>query len=412
MKKRVARPMTMRQAALSVLKRLRSSGHEALYAGGCVRDTLMGRRPKDYDIATDAPPKRIVDLFRRTRKVGMQFGVVLVGVQKFWIEVATFRSDGDYSDGRRPDQVTFTNAREDALRRDFTINGMFYDPIQRHVIDYIGGESDLKAGVIRAIGPPDQRFAEDHLRMLRAIRFASRFDFEIEPATRSAIRADAARIARVSAERIRMEIELILQHRNRAPAFEELAATGLLPHLWPNAPELLPHLKQITALLKALPEDASIELALAALFHCLPAPLAESTCKSLCCSNRTTSAVRWLIARQDDLSNPDSVSLADLKMLMVKPPFADLLALLAAKLRATGQPLTPYCRIVGRVGQIPAEEIAPPPLITGKYLGKLGLPAGPKYKKVLDRVYYAQLNGDLLNRAAARKYASKLAAED
>jgi len=402
------RRLSMYSAALTVVKTLRENGHVALFAGGCVRDQRMGKRPHDFDVATDAPPDRIVALFRRTRKVGMQFGVVLVGMRQFWIEVATFRSDGVYLDGRRPESVQFTDAREDALRRDFTINGMFYDPIERKVIDYVGGEADIAARRIRAIGPAAQRFAEDHLRLLRAIRFAARFDFEIEPATWSAIAAHAPLIKKISPERIHDELERMLTHPRRARAFADLHAAGLLPHLWPGSEAIAEHHAAIHALLAALPASASFELGLTALLHRLPLGFIEEVCKALTCSNRTTKTVVWLVTHQDDLLNPDVVTLADLKLLMARPPFTELLDLLAAKLAAEGRQSTAHRTIVARAHKIAPDEVSPPALITGKHLGKMGLPPGPKYKAILEKVYYAQLNGDVRDKSEARNYARRL----
>ncbi|MBU0718712.1 MAG: CCA tRNA nucleotidyltransferase, partial [Planctomycetes bacterium] len=175
-------------AALQIIKRLRAEGHTALLAGGCVRDRLLAQTPKDFDIVTDAPPERVKEIFPRARKVGAKFGVMLIRKYGFDTEVATFRSDGTYSNGRHPDQVTFSSDIEDAQRRDFTINGLFHDPIEDLVIDYVGGRADLEARILRTIGNPEQRFGEDHLRMLRAVRFASRLGFEIEPTTMAAIR--------------------------------------------------------------------------------------------------------------------------------------------------------------------------------------------------------------------------------
>ena len=199
-----------RDDAVTVVGTLRAAGHVAYFAGGCVRDTLLGRVPKDYDVATDAPPDRVRRLFRNTQAVGAAFGVVLVRVRRTPIEVATFRTDGAYTDGRRPDSVRFATAEEDAKRRDFTINGLFLDPMTNEVIDHVGGRADLDAKLIRAIANPDERFAEDHLRLLRAIRFAARLGFEIEPATADAIRRHAGELSRISPERVTDELRRIL----------------------------------------------------------------------------------------------------------------------------------------------------------------------------------------------------------
>src|SRR5688572_27782573 len=195
-----------RQDALAVVRALRDVGHVAYFAGGCVRDLLLGLEPKDYDVATDAPPDRVRKLFKRTQAVGQAFGVILVRIGRSQVEVATFRAEGKYLDGRRPSEVRFTTAEEDAKRRDFTINGLFLDPLTDQVIDYVGGQADLKAKVIRAIGNPDERFEEDHLRLLRAVRFAARFGFEIEPATDAAIPRHAGHLVRISPERVAEEL--------------------------------------------------------------------------------------------------------------------------------------------------------------------------------------------------------------
>ncbi len=212
-----------RAFALDVVRRLREAGHEALWAGGCVRDQLLGLTPKDHDVATSARPEEVRTLFRRTIAVGMSFGVVdVIGPRHdhghFTVQVATFRSDVSYSDGRHPDAVVFSSAREDALRRDFTINGMFYDPLADQLIDYVDGQDDLRAGLLRAIGDPRQRFIEDKLRMLRAVRMTTRFDLTLDPATKNAIQAMAPEITVVSAERVAEELRKILVDPRRGAA--------------------------------------------------------------------------------------------------------------------------------------------------------------------------------------------------
>src|SRR5262245_4781847 len=209
--------MTEREFAVEVVQRLQGAGHQALWAGGCVRDELLGLTPQDYDVATDARPEQVRALFRRTIAVGVSFGVVevlgpRVDGQFLKVQVATFRTDGEYVDGRRPGAVQFSSARDDALRRDFTINGMFFDPVKKELIDYVGGQADLNAKVLRAIGESAQRFGEDKLRLLRAVRIATRFELTIEPATRSAMEQLADTITVVSAERIAEELRQLLVH--------------------------------------------------------------------------------------------------------------------------------------------------------------------------------------------------------
>src|SRR4051812_24847477 len=208
-----------RDDALAVVRRLREAGHVAYFAGGCVRDELLGLHPKDYDAATDAPPPRVRELFQNTQAVGAAFGVILVHHRRSVIEVATFRADLEYRDGRRPEGVRFTTAEEDARRRDFTINGLFLDPVEARVIDFVGGREDLKGRLLRAIGNPDDRFAEDHLRLLRAIRFAARFDLRVEHATDEAIARHAPHLVRISPERVADELRLMLTATTRARAW-------------------------------------------------------------------------------------------------------------------------------------------------------------------------------------------------
>src|SRR4051812_30998530 len=212
------RPPSLREDAEAVLRRLREAGHVAYFAGGCVRDTLLGLQPKDWDVATDAPPQRVRQLFPRTQAVGAAFGVILVRQADSQIEVATFRTDVSYEDGRRPTAVKFTTAEEDAKRRDFTINGVFFDPIENKVIDYVGGQEDLKNKILRAIGEPNLRFEEDHLRLLRAVRFAARFDLSIDPTTTAAIKAHADNLKRISPERIADELRRMFASATRVHA--------------------------------------------------------------------------------------------------------------------------------------------------------------------------------------------------
>src|SRR3984885_9840050 len=222
-------PNAERDAAAEIVARLRASGHQAYFVGGCVRDLLMGREPKDFDVATNALPDQVLALFEKTFSVGAHFGVVLVSTGEIVTEVATFRSDGAYSDGRHPDAVRFsTSPQEDVKRRDFTINGMMLDPANDAVLDTVGGMQDLSAGLIRAIGDPGDRFTEDKLRMLRGVRFAARFAFALEPATAGAIQRLAPAVSQVSHERVRDELTRMLTEGHARRAFELLDATGLL----------------------------------------------------------------------------------------------------------------------------------------------------------------------------------------
>ena len=403
--------MSMHAAAKKVVRTLHEAGHTALFAGGCVRDMVMGRRPNDYDVATSAEPPQVIALFKKTQKVGAKFGVVLVHIGGHAIEVATFRKDVGYTDGRHPTAVEFTDAREDALRRDFTINGMFYDPIGREVVDHVGGQADIRARLIRAIGEPDRRFHEDHLRLLRAIRFAARLKFTIESKTWSAIRKHAAEIRRISPERVREELDMILCDRNRAWAFDQLVAAGLLAHLWPSAATVLPRAQEIQDLLTALPKDADFELGMAVIFGGMAPYDVDDACDALRCSNQSKQTIGWLVARTDALDDPQKVTLADLKLLMSHPAFPDLMSLLAARLKAAGLPPTAHRHISARAKAIRLADVAPPPLLTGHDLPALGAKRGPAYKKILDRVYYAQLNEEIHDRAAAKALARQIIEE-
>lgn len=224
----------MKPTSIKIIEKLRAAGHEAYWAGGCVRDILLGIEPNDYDIVTSAKPDEIEELLEKTKPVGKEFGVILVIEGDHAFEVATFRSDSGYSDGRRPDAVLFTNAKEDAVRRDFTINGMFYDPIEDKVLDYVGGQKDLDAELIRFIGNPHERILEDHLRILRAVRFKNQFGFQYHPDTYKALKNHAALIENVAAERVQYELNRMIEGANRAQAFEDLSEIGILEHVIPE----------------------------------------------------------------------------------------------------------------------------------------------------------------------------------
>lgn len=402
---------TLREAAEAIVRTLRDAGHEALFAGGCVRDLLLNCPPTDIDVATSAHPEQVLALFRRTRAVGKQFGVVLVRRGGHEIEVATFRTDASYSDGRHPDAVHYGTAAEDAQRRDFTINGMFYDPLDRRVIDYVEGQRDLERRIIRAIGDPRQRFAEDHLRLLRAIRFSARLGFDIDPATWEAIRQTAPMLRRVSAERIADELSRMLTAPTRARAWEFLIQSNLVAHLWPGAERLAGRADQIAALLASLPDEISFELVLAIV--ALPdSDEARAVCDALRVSNAVKRSVVWLTDHHADLDLPDEVSTARLKRLMADPEFPDLLLLLRARLLAAGRSDEPWRVICERSAAIPPQDVAPPPLLTGDDLIAMGVPPGPRYKRILDAVYDAQLNGELNDWQAAAAMARRLVAAD
>ena len=235
--------MTNKQVAIKVIKRLRRSGFQALLAGGCVRDMLLARRASDYDVATNAQPQNVIGLFKRTLKVGAKFGVVIILIEGRQVEVATFRTETGYADGRHPNVVEFAGAAEDAGRRDFTINGMFYDPLQKEVIDYVNGQADLKSQIVRTIGRPAERFGEDYLRMLRAVRFSTQLGFAIESSTWSAICSNAKKIIKISGERIAIELEGILVNPNRSAGASMLFESGFAEAIFPGLPLSSPPVK-------------------------------------------------------------------------------------------------------------------------------------------------------------------------
>ncbi|MHC4570671.1 MAG: CCA tRNA nucleotidyltransferase [Planctomycetota bacterium] len=271
--------MTNRQAAIKIIKRLRRNGFQALLAGGCVRDMLLRRRAKDYDIATDAEPRQVTKLFRRTLKVGAKFGVVIVMIEGKQVEVATFRTEAGYTNGRHPAKVKFATAAEDARRRDFTINGMFYDPLKKEVIDYVNGQVDLKKELVRTIGKPEERFAEDYLRMLRAVRFSTQLGFAIEPRTFAAISSSAKNITKISGERIAMELEAILVNPNRSNGVSMLIKSELARAIFPGLSSKCA--KFAISALSKLRKRVDFALALACLFVGCPTEFALQKWPSL-----------------------------------------------------------------------------------------------------------------------------------
>lgn len=386
--------MTNRQAAIDIIRRLQAHGFEALLAGGCVRDMLLGHRPKDYDVATNARPKDVVKLFSRTLTVGAKFGVVIVLMQRAQVEVATFRSEAGYRDGRHPDEVAFTNAAEDASRRDFTINGMFYDPLAERVIDYVEGQADLDRRIVRTIGDPQERFAEDYLRMLRAVRFSTRLGFAIEPATFAAIRQNAERITRISGERIATELEAILVDPNRQAGAAMLFDTGLADAIFPGLPA--EHRQCALAVLGRLRKHVDFPLALAAFFAGCPAETVPAHCRILKLSGRQNKHLCFLLTHRGSLLD-DEMSLARLKKLLAQPYFWDLYELERAAQKAEGdrQALAALARLCKRVRKLRGVNVKPKPLLNGHDLIRLGARPGPVLGQLAEELYVAQLEGQL-----------------
>ena len=408
-----------REFAVDVVRKLRAAGHTALFAGGCVRDLLLGRLAKDYDVATTALPEQVRDLFghKRTLPVGASFGVIIVMGPRDagHVEVATFRTEGPYHDGRRPASVAFCTPEEDAQRRDFTINGMFYDPIDARVLDYVGGEADLAARIVRAIGDPHERVREDKLRMLRAVRFTATLDFALDGTTAAAVREMAGQIVIVSAERIGQELKKMLVDKHRRRAIELCDDVGLLPII---LPELRSELRDVAPAHEAnlrmldLLEQPSFELALATLLHALPArPGAYEACRRLKLSNDETERITWLIAHQDDLLDAPVQTLTRLKRTLAHPFRDDLLSLLRVKLLAAEADMQSVLFCDEYLARTPQMVIDPPPLITGDDLKSLGMVPGPAFKALLETIRDAQLNDEICSLEQAIALAKKLAGE-
>ena len=398
----MSRTHTAWDAALFIIRALRDRGHVALLAGGCVRDRLLGLEPKDYDVATDAPPHQILAVFPRAKHVGAKFGVMLVRKFRHECEVATFRTDGTYSDGRHPDDIAFGTERQDAGRRDFTINGMFHDPLEDRVIDHVGGQADLTAGIIRTIGDPVERFAEDHLRMLRAIRFAARLGFDIDPGTKAAIIGLAPRLAQISAERVWMELQLMLCDRRRAVAWALLLETGLRDHLSPAWTPGLVDDEQVGRRLAALPASpVHPALALAAALCDYAASTVAAIGRSLKLSNDLVKAIEWHAETLPSVRCPSSFDLAALKTIMANGQWSNLLDLLGADLIARSADSEPLASLRRRAAGVLPADVAPKPLVSGDDLCAAGVQPGRAMGRILRAIYRAQLNEEIITREDA-----------
>lgn len=419
-----------RQFAINVVDRLTSAGFTALWAGGCVRDELLGSVPKDYDVATDARPEQVRDLFghRRTLAIGESFGVIVVLGPKSagQVEVATFRSDGEYLDGRRPESVQFCSAEEDARRRDFTINGMFYDPLTQAVIDYVGGQADLKTGIVRAIGRPQNRMEEDKLRMLRAVRFAATFDFELDALTGDAIRSMADQITVVSPERIGQELRRMLAHPNRAAAVQLCRDLCLLTQVIPELDDIAGDAdlwKIVLGMLDQLDQAAASPVTFPLAFAALLAPLVAhrelngqeadhltaDIGQRLRLSNREIDHAVWLLRHRDSLSDASRLSAAKLKRVLAQTHAGDLLCLMSVSETSRGQNPADSAFCDEYLLQTPMSELNPPPLISGGDLIRSGLTPGPQFKDILETVRDAQLNGEISTPEDAAQLAATLA---
>ena len=422
-----------RTHATAIVRRLRSHGYEALLAGGCVRDEILGRTPKDYDVATSAPPERVLALFPGSVPVGVQFGVVLVPAGRARVEVATFRRDGVYLDSRHPVAVHFGSAEEDARRRDFTINGMFWDPVAERLIDHVGGRRDLDRGVVRAIGDARARLDEDKLRMLRAVRLAARLGFTIEPATWEVVRREAAGITRIAYERIGEEIRLILSEGAAARGLELLRASGLLAVLLPEvaamegvaqSPDYHPEGDVWQHTLKVVEQlrDPSETLAFGALLHDVAKPrcaarqgdritfyghteqgaeMAVAICQRLKRSRAVWERVAYLVRNHLRLVNAPAMRRATLKRFLREDGVEELLELARIDALGASGDLQYYDFCRAALAALPAEEMRPAPLVTGHDLIALGMSPGPRFGEMLRAVEEQQLEGTLATREDA-----------
>jgi poly(A) polymerase len=421
------------EAARTVAARLTTHGHRALLAGGAVRDLLLGVEPRDADVATSARPEEIVQLYKGAKLVGASFGVILVPVGDFWIEVTAFRREGPYLDGRRPSSVEPASEEEDARRRDFTVNGLFMDPASDQIFDYVGGRADLEARILRAIGDPEARFREDHLRLLRAVRLAAQLGFAIEPATLDALRRMAPLAANVAAERTRDELVRILTGADPARALELLRDTGLLQALLPEiaamrgveqSPEHHPEGDVLThtILLFRHLASPSPELAFAALLHDVGKPItfergpdrirfpmhekigaqmASEITRRLRFSNESTERIAELVENHMRFQNVREMRLSTLKRFLAMPQFEEHLALHRADCLASHGNLDFYEFARSKLEELGQEEIRPPRLVTGDDLLQLGYQEGPEIGRELRRLEEMQLEGSIRTRDEA-----------
>jgi len=433
--------VTSRELANSICESLHRSGFQALLVGGCVRDLLLGREPADYDVTTDATPDQVMALFPESVAVGARFGVILIPRDGLNVEVATFRSDIGYSDGRHPDRVTFSKkAQEDVQRRDFTVNGLLMRHDTGEVLDHVGGQADLKAKVIRAIGDPDRRFTEDKLRMLRAVRFAARFGFQIETDTMRAIRRHAKEIAQVSPERLRDELTKMLTEGAARQAFELLDETGLLQQVLPEIaamkgveqpPQYHPEGDvwiHTRLMLEGLPAGVSPTLAWGVLLHDVGKPptfksasetgdrirfdghvdvgvrMAEEICRRLRFSNEDTEQILALVNNHMRFKDVDSMRASTLKRFVRLPHFDEHLALHRLDCLSSHRHLESYEFIQRFVAETPPEQVRPERLITGDDLQAMGFRPGPLFSQILGSLEDAQLEGQVKSRGEAEQF--------
>ena len=432
----------MKTTAAEIVQRLQSAGFPAFWVGGCVRDFLLGREPQDFDIATDAKPEQVEKLFKRTIAVGRKFGVMVVVEGGHQFQVATFRAEADYQDGRRPEKIIFATAEADALRRDFTVNGLFYDPISQQTHDWVGGEKDLRAKIIRTIGKPEERFGEDHLRLLRAVRFAAQLNFEIEPKTFAAVKSLAPKIKLISAERIRDELLKLFRPPHAARGLVLLRNSGLLPFVLPElaatisceqSPDYHPEgsvFNHICLMLEKLPADAHESLSWTVLMHDIAKPvtaerdaktgaihfyghekvgaeIAEKILQRLRFPKKQIDEIVTCVLHHMQFKDVKQMRKATLRRLLLRETF--LLELELHKLDCLGShgDLELYDFLVKQAEELKMKPAIRPPLLTGKDLIELGMKPGKELGAMLHEVREKQLQDELKTPRQAKAWVMK-----
>ncbi|MGA9449750.1 MAG: CCA tRNA nucleotidyltransferase, partial [Verrucomicrobiia bacterium] len=413
--------ISMRELAASIVERLQHAGFAAFWVGGCVRDFLLGREPQDYDIATDARPEQVEKLFKRTRAVGRKFGVMIVVEGKRQFQVATFRAEADYRDGRRPAKVVFSSAEADAQRRDFTVNGLFYNPLTKKIHDWVGGQSDLRAKTIRTIGKPEERFAEDHLRLLRAVRFAAQLNFEIEPQTFAAVKTLAPKIKLISAERIRDELIKLFSPPHAARGLVLLRDSGLLEQILPElaaavsceqSPEYHPEgtvFEHIRLMLEKMPVNAPASLPWAVILHDIAKPataerdaatgaihfygherigaaMAEKILQRLRFPKKQIGEIVACVRQHMQFKDVKQMRTATLRRLLMRETFPLELELHRLDCLGSHGDLGHYEFLVEQAAELKTKPTIRPPLLAGKDLIKLGMKPGPAMGALLNEI--------------------------
>jgi len=432
--------LVMQNTALRIVRRLQQAGHEAYWVGGCVRDMLLGKTPHDYDIATSARPEESEALFKRTIPVGRKFGVLLVVEGGHQFQVATFRAEADYGDGRHPDQVTFSDALADARRRDFTINGLFFDPVQEAVLDWVEGKADLDAKIIRTIGLPEDRFGEDHLRLLRAVRFAAQLGFEIETKTLRALRSNAKKILKVSAERIREELMKLFRPPHAPRGLDLLRDSGLLEHVLPEiaatiqceqSPDYHPEgsvYNHLLRMLERLPPDAAPSLPWAVLLHDVAKPLtasrdpqtgsihfyghekagaemAKGILERLKFPRKQIEEIVACVRQHMQFKDVPQMRKATLRRLLLRPGFPLELELHRLDCLGSHGRLDHYDFLRREAAELDQRPAIRPPLLTGKDLLAMGMKPGPSLGELLGEIREKQLQDELKTKGDARAWA-------